>query len=201
MTGFVPEAVVVLPQLTVSLGVALLVSRAADKDAIFLISAIAVALSGLAWTRVSDDAVATVAAENTAWDARRGVFRTLFKLDTAPPAETPIAKGFGEAGKLLNAWQAEGTAAGNRGDLLRHENPDWEYLNLGYFGAAGVGPHADRVHVEMEPGDTLMGMDGRVLEVDDDDPATVEYLRGTNGFYALLRRGGERRSARGPCRR
>jgi hypothetical protein len=45
---------VVLPQLTVSLGVALAVSRAADKDAIFLISAIAVALSALAWTRVSE---------------------------------------------------------------------------------------------------------------------------------------------------
>jgi Na+/melibiose symporter-like transporter len=45
---------VVLPQLTVSLGVALAVSRAADKDAIFLISAIAVAISALAWTRVSE---------------------------------------------------------------------------------------------------------------------------------------------------
>jgi maltose/moltooligosaccharide transporter len=45
---------VVLPQLTVSLGVALAISRAADKDAIFLISAIAVALSALAWTRVSE---------------------------------------------------------------------------------------------------------------------------------------------------
>ena len=46
---------VVLPQLTVSLGVAMLVSRAADKDVIFLISAVTVALSALAWTRVSDD--------------------------------------------------------------------------------------------------------------------------------------------------
>jgi maltose/moltooligosaccharide transporter len=45
---------VVLPQLTVSLGVALAISRAADKDVIFLISAIAVALSALAWTRVSE---------------------------------------------------------------------------------------------------------------------------------------------------
>jgi MFS family permease len=45
---------VVLPQLTVSLGVAFAVSRAADKDAIFLISAIAVALSALAWTRVRE---------------------------------------------------------------------------------------------------------------------------------------------------
>ena len=45
---------VVLPQLTVSLGVALLVSRAADKDIIFLISAVTVALSAIAWTRVTD---------------------------------------------------------------------------------------------------------------------------------------------------
>jgi maltose/moltooligosaccharide transporter len=45
---------VVLPQLTVSLGVAVAISRAADKDAIFLISAIAVALSTFAWTRVSE---------------------------------------------------------------------------------------------------------------------------------------------------
>jgi maltose/moltooligosaccharide transporter len=46
---------VVLPQLTVSLGVALLISRAADKDIIFLISAITVALSAIAWTRVADE--------------------------------------------------------------------------------------------------------------------------------------------------
>ena len=47
---------VVLPQLTVSLGVAYLVSRAPDKGAIFLISAITIALSALAWTRVREDA-------------------------------------------------------------------------------------------------------------------------------------------------
>jgi len=46
---------VVLPQLTVSLGIALAVSRAADKDVIFLISALAIALSTLAWTRVPED--------------------------------------------------------------------------------------------------------------------------------------------------
>jgi len=46
---------VVLPQLTVSLGVAYAVSRAPDKGSIFLISAIAIALSALAWTRVSED--------------------------------------------------------------------------------------------------------------------------------------------------
>ena len=46
---------VVLPQLTVSLGVAYLVSRAPDKASIFLISAITIALSALAWSRVSED--------------------------------------------------------------------------------------------------------------------------------------------------
>jgi MFS family permease len=46
---------VVLPQLTVSLGVAYLVSRAPDKAIIFLISAITIALSALAWTRVSEN--------------------------------------------------------------------------------------------------------------------------------------------------
>ena len=43
----------------------------------------------------------------------------------------------------------------HKGELLEHGNPDWEYLNLAYFGARGVGAHADRVHLEMEPGDTV----------------------------------------------
>jgi phytanoyl-CoA hydroxylase len=42
-----------------------------------------------------------------------------------------------------------------RGGLLSHENPDWEFVNGGYFGAVGVGAHPDRVHLEMEPGDTV----------------------------------------------
>ena len=45
-----------------------------------------------------------------------------------------------------------GTQAGG---LLKHENPDWEYLNLAYFGAEGVGEHTERLHLEMEPGDTV----------------------------------------------
>jgi phytanoyl-CoA hydroxylase len=40
------------------------------------------------------------------------------------------------------------------GELLEHENPDWEYLNGGYFGAKDV-PTESRVHLEMEPGDTV----------------------------------------------
>ena len=46
---------VVLPQLTVSLGVALFVSRASDKGVIFLISAAAIALSTLAWSLVREE--------------------------------------------------------------------------------------------------------------------------------------------------
>ena len=43
----------------------------------------------------------------------------------------------------------------HRDGLREHENPDWEHLNFGYFGAKGVGADTDRVHVEMAPGDTL----------------------------------------------
>jgi maltose/moltooligosaccharide transporter len=46
---------VVLPQLVVSLGVALLVSRAPDKGVIFAISAASLALSTLAWSFVRED--------------------------------------------------------------------------------------------------------------------------------------------------
>ncbi len=46
---------VVLPQLVVSLGVSLAVSRAADKSLIFLISAVALAISAVAWLLVRDD--------------------------------------------------------------------------------------------------------------------------------------------------
>jgi phytanoyl-CoA hydroxylase len=43
----------------------------------------------------------------------------------------------------------------HRGGLRPHENPDWEWLNLGYFGARDADTDA-RVHVEMEPGDTIL---------------------------------------------
>ncbi len=46
---------VVLPQLVVSLGISLAVSRASDPGIIFAISAIALALSTVAWTRVRED--------------------------------------------------------------------------------------------------------------------------------------------------
>jgi phytanoyl-CoA hydroxylase len=43
----------------------------------------------------------------------------------------------------------------HRGELLRHENPKWEYLNLGYFGVADSSYVDSRVHLEMRPGDTV----------------------------------------------
>jgi MFS family permease len=46
---------VVLPQLVVSLGISLLVSRADDLRIIFVVSAIALAISALSWTRVGED--------------------------------------------------------------------------------------------------------------------------------------------------
>ena len=42
------------------------------------------------------------------------------------------------------------------GELLPHELPDWDYVNLAYFGAARVGAHPERVHLEMSPGDTVL---------------------------------------------
>jgi hypothetical protein len=76
------------------------------------------------------DGVATVGEKNTVWDAQLRLFRSFFKLDTAPAASEPIVKGLGEAGKLLVAWQAEGTAAGNRGDL--YDNHDSDHSNMKY---------------------------------------------------------------------
>lgn len=46
---------IVLPQLVVSLGISLLISRSDDLSIIFLVSAIAMAVSTLAWTRVRED--------------------------------------------------------------------------------------------------------------------------------------------------
>ena len=46
---------VVLPQLVVSLGISLAVSRASDMRIIFVISAVALALSTISWMRVSED--------------------------------------------------------------------------------------------------------------------------------------------------
>lgn len=43
----------------------------------------------------------------------------------------------------------------HKGELLPHELPGWEHVNAAYFGAKGMTPDAERVHLEMEPGDTV----------------------------------------------
>ncbi len=43
----------------------------------------------------------------------------------------------------------------HRGELAEHGDPDWDQVNHGFFAAQGVDIGA-RVHVEMEPGDTLL---------------------------------------------
>jgi hypothetical protein len=92
-----------------------------------------------------ENGVATVDEKNTAWDPRLGVFRSFFQLDTAPPASEPVVKGFGKAGELLSAWQAEGTAAGNRGDL--YDNHDSDHSNMNY----GVFPQLTRIEFAEAP--------------------------------------------------
>ncbi|MFT4569441.1 MAG: phytanoyl-CoA hydroxylase [Hyphomicrobiaceae bacterium] len=44
----------------------------------------------------------------------------------------------------------------HRGTLLEHDVPDWDYVNAGFFGANNIDPNAERVHVEMNAGDTLL---------------------------------------------
>lgn len=44
----------------------------------------------------------------------------------------------------------------HQGELLEHENVEWDYVNLAYFGARGVDGDTERVHLEMEPGDTVL---------------------------------------------
>jgi phytanoyl-CoA hydroxylase len=41
------------------------------------------------------------------------------------------------------------------GGLQEHGDPDWEYVNYAYFGVRDVPGIDQRVHLEMEPGDTV----------------------------------------------
>lgn len=70
------------------------------------------------------------------------------------------------ADKIVAAWTAleacnreNGCLAvvpgSHRGELAPHGDPGWSYLNSGFFAAEGIDP-ASRIHVEMEPGDTLL---------------------------------------------
>lgn len=60
---------------------------------------------------------------------------------------------------MLPAPQEAGCLAvlpgSHKGELLPHDNPDWDYVNAGFFAAVGADLEA-RVYVEMNPGDTLL---------------------------------------------
>ena len=69
------------------------------------------------------------------------------------------------ADKIVASWTAMGSCTresgclavlpgSHRGELLQHDMPDWEHVNFGFF-SVDVDRDA-RVHVEMEPGDTLL---------------------------------------------
>ena len=72
------------------------------------------------------------------------------------------------ASKIVAAWTAIGATSresgclaaipgSHKGKLLEHGNPDWEHLNAGFFGIDTRDPTAGkRVHLEMQPGDTLL---------------------------------------------
>jgi phytanoyl-CoA hydroxylase len=75
--------------------------------------------------------------------------------------------GFRPGDAVLGTWTAlepvtrqNGSLAvlpgSHKGGLHDHDVPDWEYVNFGFLGAKGVGSAPERVHVEMQPGDTLL---------------------------------------------
>jgi phytanoyl-CoA hydroxylase len=73
---------------------------------------------------------------------------------------------FRPADKIIATWTALEPATrengclvvlpgSHKGELLPHENVDWEFVNGGYWGAKGIGSDAERVYLEMDSGDTV----------------------------------------------
>ena len=69
------------------------------------------------------------------------------------------------ADKIVGTWTAVHPARRSNGclavipgsheqGLLEHDYPDWEYVNHGFYAAQGVDV-SGRVHIELDPGDTL----------------------------------------------
>ena len=70
------------------------------------------------------------------------------------------------ADKIVGCWTAISPAnrangclavipGSHKGPLLEHKDPDWEFVNYAFFGV-DTDQGDKRVHVEMEPGDTLL---------------------------------------------
>jgi hypothetical protein len=79
------------------------------------------------------DGQVLVSESNTAWNAKLGVFHTLFRLDREATTDKPIAVGLGKAGDLLRTWHQEGAAAGNHGDLYDNHDSDHSNMNFKAF--------------------------------------------------------------------
>jgi phytanoyl-CoA hydroxylase len=108
------------------------------------------------------------------------------------------------AEKIVGAWTALDAATrengclcvipgSQRGELLAHADPDWEHVNRFFFGARGVDLCA-RVHVPMEPGDTLLFHP--LLLHGSGHNASPGFRRAISAHYA--RRDCEQRSQDGP---
>jgi hypothetical protein len=75
-----------------------------------------------------ENGIAWVGPENTVWD-EPSLLRTAFEWKR--PARLPaVISGHGDIGKRLQKWFAEGTAAGNFGDL--YDNCDRDHSNMKY---------------------------------------------------------------------
>lgn len=88
------------------------------------------------------DGRARVDETNTSWEPRTNILFARFGFGQEPPGG-PVRGANDEAAKLLNAWSANGTAAGNRGDL--YDNRDRGHSRL----SANLWPQV--AHIEYGP--------------------------------------------------
>lgn len=103
---------------------------------------------------------------------------------------------FRPADQIVASWTAIGRCTrengclvvlpgSHKGELMEHGNPDWEWVNYAYFGAKGVGAETSRVHLEMEPGDTVFFHP--LLVHGSGHNATPHFRRSISAHYASSR--------------
>ena len=78
---------------------------------------------------------AWVGATNTVWNYQLGIFDVFFDCsgEGLPAVTNPVVKVKGPAGDAVRKWFAEGTAAGNRGDIYDNRDADHSRLDLPKF--------------------------------------------------------------------
>ena len=98
------------------------------------------------------DGVATIERVNTAWDPQTMMLRPAFSFPAADQTTATIMSGKDRAAFLLHSWYADGTAAGNNGDLYDNRDGGHSSLPAGNFpqlartqyGAEAKEAHLDR---------------------------------------------------------